>query len=295
MLGAFGGVVFAGTTGKLSGIPLLGNMFSASPGERTVSVPKGTAVKLILAEGLDAGGSKVGDEVDLLVAEDVVVDGVVVIPRGTMAKGKVEVSRGASLLASMSNRPARLAVSLDHLKLKKQVLTSSQVAEQAVVLEPVTGNKEGYYEFTQENTADRVNAAKIDQLWEDPKSREALATIAEKMAAGESLDGVDTDVKKVADSLGLKKASAVAEKSGAGGNGLTLGKAVDAVVSGNLGGLVGADRVLAAQAMGEISDVVSSVDHKVRGVFKARTVRASIGTPVAAKVGVGFDWVVKVK
>ncbi len=274
VLGVFGGLVWAGSSGKLADVPFLGQMFAGEAPVKQIHIPAGTPLKLILRETLDAGGSKEKDRVDLILAEDVSIGGVVVIPRGAMATGVVTKSRGASLLSSVSNRPARLEITLESIRFGKNFI---------VKIAPKEAGKEGQYIFTQANTADRIDSAKIDRLWEDEKSREAMATIAEKMANGESLDGVNEDVKNVARQLGLDKAETLVDKGAADPKGLTLGKAVDAFTQGNVGALAGADSVLAAQALGEISDLVSSVDHKVRGIFKAKTIRASIGTPVEAK------------
>lgn len=273
VLASFGGLVWAGNTGKFADVPLLGNLFAGKSAPLVIKLPAGTKLNLILRETLEAGSSKVDDQVDLVLAEDVKIGDQVIIPRGAAATGKVTKSRGASLASAIANRPARLEISLESIKFGDYV----------VEIAPVEALQDGAYEFTQKNTSERLDSAKIDKLWEDEKSKEALATIADKLSKGESLDGVDADVKKVAEAIGLKNAEQLVDKGAADPKGITLGKAVDAMTQGNVGALAGADSVLAAQALGEISDLVSSVDHKVRGVFKARTIRATIGTPIQAK------------
>lgn len=263
----------------------------AGPRVRDVTLPEGTEVPLLLAETLEAGQAKEGDEVTLLVSEDVVVDGAVVVMKGQKVTGHVVQSRGASLVSALSNRPARLAISIDGGEaILTDVEKSGATVKYQLELAAKEADDEGSYQFTQENTAGRADAAKVDALWEDPKAREAMTALAEKMVGGTenapagSEDSLDTDVRTIAEKMGLKKTEELADKGVADPKGLTLGKAVDSLVAGNMGSYAGGDAVLALQAMGEVADVVSSVDHKLRGMFKARTVRATLGTPVTAVV-----------
>jgi len=56
----------------------------------TIPLKKGTEVKLVLLDSLSSATDFKGLAVRMAVAEDVLVDGVVVIPRGTAAKGVVK-------------------------------------------------------------------------------------------------------------------------------------------------------------------------------------------------------------
>jgi type IV secretory pathway VirB10-like protein len=52
-------------------------------------LPEGSAVKLVLLDTVDSSTAAVGDRVTLSVGKDVLIDGVVLIPRGTKAVGIV--------------------------------------------------------------------------------------------------------------------------------------------------------------------------------------------------------------
>lgn len=232
---------------------------------REVSVPARTQIQLILLEGLDAGGSKEGDEVSLGVVQPVKIGDQIAIPMGTRAVGTVVESRGASLLNAVINRPARLAIRLDAIELNGQKIPI------------LTKDGDSIFPFTQENTAERIESAKIENLWNDPKAREALIAIAESSVTGKNLDERSSELKNIAERLGMSKTTDIVEGKGVG---VDLSSAISLLRSGNASSLSGVEAVIAAQAAGEIADLASSVDHKVRGIFKGRTIRATIGTPL---------------
>ena len=72
---------------------------------------EGTALRLILATPLSSKTAKPGDPVSFRVADQVVVDGMVVIPRGAAVVGKVTQSRKAGL----AGKPGELAIGVDRL------------------------------------------------------------------------------------------------------------------------------------------------------------------------------------
>ncbi|MFM9873693.1 MAG: hypothetical protein ACKVQS_09550 [Fimbriimonadaceae bacterium] len=234
-----------------------------------MTLPKGTEIELILLEGIDAGGTNEGETVDMGVLKDIKVGGKVVIPMGTRATAEISKSRGASLLGAMANKPARLSMMYKHLTLEdgREIKISGQ-----------DGAEE--YEFTQANTADRIDAAKIDNLWNDNGARNALTEIAKGAVTGKGLESQEEEVKLLADRLGLEKTKELSSNPTSAAKGVTLDKVLSAMADNDTGGLQGAQAVVLAQAVGEISDMVSSVDHKIRGIFKGRTIRATIGTPV---------------
>ncbi len=238
---------------------------TARTGPRDVTLPARTQIQLILLEGLDAGGSKEGDKVSLGVLEPVKVGGEVLIPLGTKAIGTVVESRGASLLNAVINRPARLAIRLEAVELDGQRIPI------------VTQEGDALFQFTQENTAERIESAKIDRLWNDPEARNALIAIAESSVTGKNLDERQKELRQLAERLGMDKTTDIVQGNNVG---IDLSSAITMLRSGNASSLTGVEAVLAAQAAGEIADLVSSVDHKVRGVFKGRTIRATIGTPI---------------
>ena len=58
-----------------------------------VTVPVGTKIPLVLSESLDSQVANTGQKFALAVSEDVVVDGVVVVPKGAAAQGTVLFAR----------------------------------------------------------------------------------------------------------------------------------------------------------------------------------------------------------
>lgn len=263
VLSGFGYVVWAqANTGHMPWEKAIAGSSKPAP----VSLPKGTPVELILLEGIDAGGTKEGETVDMAVLKDVVIQGKTVIPLGTKAVAEVSKSRGASLLGAVTNRPARLEITLKYI-----ILQGGRKIP--IALE----NGEPSYIFTQENTAERLNAAKVDNLWNDPGARDALVGIAKSAVDGKGLGDGQAEFKNLADRLGMEKSKQLAENPTSG---LTLDQVLGAMADNDTGSMQGAQAVLLAQAVGEVSDLVSSVDHKVRGIFKGRTIRANMGTPV---------------
>lgn len=267
VLGGFGYVAMSmrSNQGKL---PWEGSV--AKVGEvRSITLPRGTAIELILLKGIDAGGTKEGETVEMGVLKDVKVGGKVLIPMGSKAIGEVSKSRGASLLAALSNQPARLSMKFRHV-----ILADGR----EIKISGKDGGEE--YEFTQSNTADRLDAAKIDNLWNDNGARDAMTEIAKGAITGKSLETQQEVVKLLADRLGLEKTKELSSNPGSMGKEVTLERVLAAMANNDTGGLDGVQAVVLAQAVGEISDLASSVDHKLRGIFKGRTIRATIGTPV---------------
>jgi len=265
-LGGFGFVAFSmrNNGGKLpwEAVTKLAQM-------QKVTLPAESQVECILLEGVDAGGSKVGDEVSLGVLRDVKVGGKTVIPMGAKVIAEINRSRGASLFGAMGNTPARLEMTLKHVLLAD----GREIAVRA-------NESKEIFVFTQENTADRIDSAKIDNLWNDPEARGSLVKIAEGAVTGKGLEEQHKQLKNLADRLGLEHTSELAAEPGKSVQGLDLISALDMMRKGDTGSLDGVQAVLAAQAVGELADLTSSIDHKVRGIFKGRTIRATIGTPV---------------
>lgn len=84
-----------------------------SPEAANIVLQDGTPIRLSLAVPLSSKTAKVGDEVSFEVVAPVVVDGLVVIPRGAAGVGKVTQSRKPGL----AGRPGELAVSVNRLYL----------------------------------------------------------------------------------------------------------------------------------------------------------------------------------
>lgn len=78
----------------------------------TIKIPDSTPVKLLLADRLSSANSEVDDAVHFEVDDDVKVRGIVVIPRGAMARGHVvSVQRHQRM-----GRAGKIEVSVDFLK-----------------------------------------------------------------------------------------------------------------------------------------------------------------------------------
>jgi hypothetical protein len=239
------------------------------PQLKEAQLPAGTPVELILLEGIDAGGTKEGETVEMGVLKDVKVDGRIVIPMGARATAKVTKSRGASLLGAVANRPARLEITLESITLGSGLIVPIEIEKGDAI-----------HEFTQENTAERIDAAKVENLWNDSGARDSMIKIAEGTIKGQPLERQHEEVKQLADRLGLEKTKELTTNPT---KELTMERILAALAENNAADIGGIDSILLAQAAGEVSDLVSSVDHKVRGIFKGRTIRANIGTPVLVR------------
>ncbi len=241
---------------------------------KPVSLPKGTSLQLLLLTALDSGGSKVGDTVDLVLAKAVEVGGKLLVPAGARAKGKVVKSRGATVFSALGNEPARLAIELESLQ-----------APDGTPVPLVVADPDGTYDFTQENTARRRDAANIDKLWDSPEGKQALQDLLARTTGAEPSQ--DVDLKRISDVIGLKETGRLADrlhKDADGKSGPDTGDVVSKLLKGDLSSLVGGDLVLATRALGEIQGVVASVDDKLRGTFKGSNIHATAGTPVKASV-----------
>lgn len=63
-----------------------------------ITIPDGTSVKLQLAETISSARAHVGDDVSLIVVRDVSLEGLTVIPAGTIVRGSITGIRGRRLL-----------------------------------------------------------------------------------------------------------------------------------------------------------------------------------------------------
>lgn len=68
---------------------------AAEPGVRTIAVPEGTAILVVLNQSLSTKTAKAGQHFDASVSEPVEIEGKVVIPKGARAQGVVRDARAA--------------------------------------------------------------------------------------------------------------------------------------------------------------------------------------------------------
>lgn len=89
----------------------------AAPASATpLTLKAGTAITLATTADLSSRDAEVGDPVDLVVSEPVVVDGVTVIPKGARATGEVSRAKGNGHLG----KSGKLSVRVDHVTAEGQ-------------------------------------------------------------------------------------------------------------------------------------------------------------------------------
>ncbi|MCW5936131.1 MAG: hypothetical protein KIT11_02345 [Fimbriimonadaceae bacterium] len=273
-LGVIGGVVYGAYAWKENRLPVeLPAMLKPAPVVHA-ALEEGADVPLLLLTPLTSGGSKVGDEVKLVVRDNVKSkDGHTVIAQGTLVEGKVARSRGGTVASALGNQPARLVVELGSVQ---------TVDGQKLALSSGQGEGQAEYEFTASNTRLDQDTADIQALVNDPEARDYLLALVK----GETPQGKEPDqkLKKIAEKHGLGRTEKLIQKQGRNEGSGTWADAIKGLQSGNVGSLAGVDLVLAAQAAGEIGDLVGSVDKTLRGTFKGSNIKASVGTTVHAKV-----------
>ncbi|MGM9695165.1 MAG: hypothetical protein ACI3YC_09180 [Alloprevotella sp.] len=79
--------------------------------KETVTVKGGTIISVTAAENLKAADANVGDRVNFRVVRDVVVNGKVAIPSGTLVLGKVTQAKKSSCFGTKG----RLSINLSHV------------------------------------------------------------------------------------------------------------------------------------------------------------------------------------
>jgi len=248
---------------------------------RILKLPAGQPVNLIVVEPLSSGGSEVGEEVDLIVAEDVKVDGTVAIRKGTPAKGKITRSRSGSIVSALSNQPARLEMEL----------TSIQADGKTIPIVPAEAD---VHAFTQANTARKEPDADIEEAMKDPEKRKLLEDVVSRLAGKEKVSATDLvglDLEALNDSFTLPETDRFLNevrnvrpgaKSGESSRD-SAERIIGGLVSGRLTDVAGIDPVVIARALGEVGNLGRKADQKLRGVFKGRNIWVEIGTPVPAK------------
>jgi hypothetical protein len=236
--------------------------------KKSVEVPAGTEVKLVLATPLESGGSKPGDEVKFLLIEDLkTAAGDVVAKQGTLVEGTVKESRAGSVMGTLTNRPARLVVSLEPLPALDGTLLNLE------------GLKPQEFEFTLSNTDIKNAAANLEALWRDPEKQEALKKLSQTLKAGKLPEGKELD--QLADLLGLEDTKAAINGAQQGQAGLQ--ETFRAIQQGNVAALGNVDLALALGAIGELEGLANGVDRTIRGMVKGRNIEALPGTTLELK------------
>lgn len=242
-------------------------------------IEDGLEVPLVLVTPLDSGGAKEGQEVKMVVPEDVKgKNGRVVIKQGAIATAKVTKSRGATLLSALSNEPARLEVQLVSVEAANGKTVALRSAK--------TGQS---YEFNQENTRFESKLNVVDAAG-DPGAREVVVGMANRIITGQQMSDkdrakADEQLNDLAKKYGLSSTQALLkEKGGSGTRASDVAGIIQSVQKGDLKGLTGLDVALAAKAAGEIVDLGSGIDSSLRGIFKGNNIHAKVGLPMKAYV-----------
>lgn len=229
-----------------------------------VTVKAGTPVTLLLITPVASGGSKEGDSVRFLVAEDVHAGGGVVLGQGTVVSGKVSQSRSGSVAGTLTNRPARLVVELGALK----AVDGTEIA--------LKGNKEGSFEFTKANT--KREARHVVEAIEDPDARKYAEQLYGRMLKGEKLteaqkSEADKMLGNLVERYNLKNTS---DMIGGG----SRHNGVERLLQGDVKGMTGGELAVAVAAVGELADLLGGADKAVQRMFTGSNIAAPIGLEV---------------
>lgn len=244
--------------------------------EKPVELKDGVEVPLVLLTPLESGGSEEGKEVKLVAAENVKVDGKIVIAQGAIATAKVTKSRSGTLVGALTNMPARLEIELNDVK---------TVDGKTVKIRPHAIGEP--FEFTQANTKPEEKGTAVD-LVGDEGARSLISALARQIATGQEMSSedklkADSQLKGLAKRYGLENTEAFFRGSPAAKKS-DVPSLLESVQKGDLRGLTGVDALLAIRAAGEIVDIGSSLDRSLRGMFKGSNINARVGTPVTAYV-----------
>ncbi|MBS1715911.1 MAG: hypothetical protein JST30_16405 [Armatimonadetes bacterium] len=246
----------------------------ALPG-KPVEASAGTEVPLILLTPLDSGGSEVGRTVKFVVSEDVVKDGVTVVPQGSIATAKVTKSRSGTLAGTLTNTPARLEAEFGSVTLEDGRTVRLNATPEGPLLK-----------FDASNTRmdEPVNVVDIAS---DPQARDLVVQSAVNMAQGKKLSDdearrTDGQWRDLAGKYGLKETRAYMEAQKSEDASHDLSGLIGSIQKGDLKGLSASEVLLGAKAAGEILELGSGIDKSLRGIFKGSNIHARTGLRLKA-------------
>ncbi len=239
---------------------------------QVVRIEAGTPVKAILMKELTSGGTDEGEEVPLMVSEDVKdANGRVLLPKGSPMMGKVTWSRSEGTLGSLLNQPARLKMRVESVKAGDGTLVKLS-AEKGKFQEA---------EFNRENTGKVMASARLEELAGDKANDVALQAIRDMFEKGEvaKLDSPETKAQlaSIAQQMGLATTSKVMEEN-------QVNKVADLVMQIRRGtGLAnlatGGSATLVDAAL-ELAGVAGQIGDRLGRVIGGRNIRAFVGTPI---------------
>ncbi len=235
---------------------------------------KGTPIDLVLMESLSSGGTSVGAPVKLCLFHDLEAGGDVLVERGSAASAMIVESRGANMFSGfMLNKPARLAMEWGSLTLPDGRKVSLMAAHGAKRLA-----------LEDKNTRNEATEG-VDAAMADPKKREELVALSQKLLGEGKLPADLASYQQLSKDLGLKRTQELIDRGQGKAPSLGLSRSLEALNKGNIAALTGIDGILAAQALGELTSVATTVDRKLRDTFKGHNIRANIGLIMHAELG----------
>jgi hypothetical protein len=243
-------------------------------------VPAGTPIRLMLLKEISSSTSMPGDLVPLVVTHDIEVDGKVLIAEGTMAFAKVSWSRReGALSAAIFDKPARLCLTLDHLK---------DLDGHEINLSPQPG-KHTDLSITREMTAkvSDKDPTEYASSWRTSSTRPPMAKVHDLFT-----DTANSMTEKEAEVLIQHNVQMpfVQEAIRTGTFGLTVnfirdikhGHAFEVLLS-----LSPATRpaLMAIRAFREFGKVSSGVRNYISGRFKGRNIKGAVGVELTVYAG----------
>lgn len=233
---------------------------SAPPPVAQTTIKAGTPVDLVLFDELTSGGSKEGDEVRLALAQP--IDG---LPAMCPVKAVVAWSRTEGTLGALTNRPARLTLTLQSLK--------APGGEEIPLSADPNGPKD--YELNRDNTG-RPAAKDLDKAGPDTKA--AQQAIQELIQKGQT-SGLDAkSVADLAHRLDMTETARLAD-AGQFDRVQSLCRAVRGGTT--VAGLASGGTVAAAM---ELVNIAGDVGSRLQRALGGRNIHAYPGTIVKAYV-----------
>lgn len=234
----------------------------------SVKLEAGTQVKAVLMKELTSGGSNEGDEVPLMLSEDVKdAKGRILVPKGTPIMGKVTWSRSEGTLGSLINQPARLKFGVDHLK----------AVDGAVVKLSAAKAKAEEYELNRENTGRMVASEQIETLAQDKGNEAVLAAVRDLFEKGETPQMDNEKLTAIASQLNLPTTTKLIQEN-------KVDEVTDLVQQirrgATLTNLATGGSASLVEAALELASVAGQVGNRLERMIGGRNIRAYVGTPV---------------
>ncbi len=246
-----------------------GKLLKKSPLDR------GTEVKLVLMQQLEAGKDPEGTSVKLMVAEDVLTagGGGIAIHKGSLLSGKISQSRGENALAAITNKPARLELMINQAIAADGQAIKLTSANNGILDQPISLNRG--------NTGRQNLSAKLQSIASDPEVMRALSQIERSFKEGGRVDVTDETTKrgfeKIAKQLNMKNLEEVVL-------GNRVAEVNSVLDSAEKVGTVLSDP-LAIGAVLELANIAGEIGSKLGQMLKGRKIIAYPGTPISVFVG----------